>query len=55
MGGYVYINRGLLKAADNEAQVAGVIVTRSDISLVAMLCNRWNKSQSRKDWALSLE
>jgi predicted Zn-dependent protease len=25
MGGYVYINRGLLKAADNEAQVAGVI------------------------------
>lgn len=25
MGGYVYVNRGLLKAADNEAQVAGVI------------------------------
>jgi predicted Zn-dependent protease len=25
MGGYVYLNRGLLKAADNEAQVAGVI------------------------------
>lgn len=25
MGGYVYVNKGLLKAADNEAQVAGVI------------------------------
>ncbi len=25
MGGYVYVNTGLLKAADNEAQVAGVI------------------------------
>ncbi|MER3432324.1 MAG: peptidase [Leptolyngbya sp. ERB_1_1] len=25
MGGYVYVNRGLLTAADNEAQVAGVI------------------------------
>ena len=25
MGGYVYVNTGLLKAADNEAQLAGVI------------------------------
>jgi beta-barrel assembly-enhancing protease len=25
MGGYVYVNTGLLKAADNEAQLAGVM------------------------------
>src|SRR5207237_2960731 len=48
-GGYFYVNKGLILAADNEAELAGVMAHE-----IAHVCARHYMEMQRKDEALNI-